>query len=102
MGTGTPPSNRNVDPPLVALTGRFATFWPIALLMNEMRVPLSATAEGMKWSAWSAVAESEPAVPPRNSGSWPAVKMNSSAIFSRSPWASSGVATSSTPTRLHR
>ena len=35
VGTGTPPSKRNVEPPLVALTGRFATFWLIAALSGE-------------------------------------------------------------------
>ena len=48
VGTGTPASNRNVEPPLVALTGRLPTFWLIAPLMNEMSEPLSALAEGTK------------------------------------------------------
>jgi len=73
----------------------------MAALMNEMSVPLSEFAEGTKWSAWSAVAESEPE-PPRNSGSLPAVKMNSSEIFSRRPWAGDGVAASAIDRRLHR
>src|SRR5207302_1321304 len=90
VGTGTPPSKRNVEPPLVALTGRFATFWLIAVPMNEIRVPLSDTAEGTKWSACSAVAESEPAVPPRNSGSLPSATMNGWEIASRRHCASSG------------
>jgi len=42
VGTGTPASNRKVEPPLVALTGRLPTFWLIAEPMNEMREPLSA------------------------------------------------------------
>src|SRR5256886_17296428 len=71
----------------------------MAVPMNEMSVPLSATAEGTKWSACRAVAESEPAVPPRNSGSWPAVKMNSSEILSRRPCAWSDAAASVSPTR---
>ena len=99
--TGTPPSKRNVEPPLVALTGTFATLPLIALLMNEMRVPFSARAEGMKWSACSAVAESEPAVPPRKSGSWPAVKMNSSEILSRRPCALRAVVLSASARKLH-
>ena len=48
VGTGTPASNRNVEPPLVALTGRLPTFWLIAAPMNEMREPLSAFADGTK------------------------------------------------------
>src|SRR2546425_10185695 len=101
VGIGPPPSKQKVAPPLVALTGRFPTFWLMAALMNEMSVPLSEFAEGTKWSAWSAVAESEPE-PPRNSGSLPAVKMNSSEIFSRRPWAGDGVAASAIDRRLHR
>src|SRR5947209_4310778 len=69
--------------------------------MNEMSVPLSLTAEGTKWSAWRAVAESEPAVPPRNSGSLPSAKMNSWAILSLRPCAGSAPAVSVSPTRLH-
>src|SRR2546426_529214 len=68
--TGAPPSKWNVDPPLVVLTGMFATFWLIAVPMNEMSVPLSDTAEGTKWSACSAVAASEPAGPPILRGAW--------------------------------
>src|SRR5437588_5207030 len=97
--TGTPPSKRKVEPPLVALTGRLATLPLIALLMKEMSVPFSERAAGMKWSACRAVAESEPAVPPRNSGSWPAVKMNSSESLSRRPCAWSDAAASVSPTR---
>src|SRR5256885_9666164 len=82
---GTPPWNRRVEPPLVALPGRFATLPLMALLMKEMSEPFSARAAGMKWSACNAVAESEPAVPPRNRGSCPAVKMNSSEILSQQP-----------------
>src|SRR5436190_1939600 len=102
VGTRPPPAKRNVEPALVALTGRFATFWLIAVPMNEIRVPLADTAEGTKWSACSAVAESEPAVPPRKSGSLPSAKMNSWEILSRRPCASSGVAASVNATRLHR
>ena len=102
VGTGTPPSKRNVEPPLVALTGRFATFWLIAVPMNEISVPLSLTAEGTKWSACSAVAESEPAVPPRNRGSLPSAKMKSWEILSRRPCAWSGVAASVSPRRVDR
>src|SRR2546429_4006334 len=97
--TGTPPSNRKVEPPLVALTGRLATLPLMALLMNEMSVPFSERAAGMKWSACNAVAEAEPAVPPRNSGALPAEKMNSSEILSRSPCACTEAAASVSPTR---
>src|SRR5205823_2062245 len=97
--TGTPPSKRKVEPPLVALTGRLATLPLMALLMKEMSVPFSDRAAGMKWSACNAVAESDPAVPPRNSGSWPAVKMKSSEILSRRPCAWSDAAASVSPTR---
>ncbi len=48
VGTGTPASNRNVEPPLVALTGTFPAFWLIAELMKAMSEPLSALAEGTK------------------------------------------------------
>jgi len=39
---------------------------------------------------------------PRNSGSLPAVKMNSSEILSRSPWAGSGGAARASDTRHHK
>jgi len=50
-----------------------------------MRLPLSALAEGTKWPACSAVAESGAGRAPRNSGSFPAVKMNSSEILVAEP-----------------
>jgi hypothetical protein len=51
--TGTPPSKRKVEPPLVALIGRLATLLPIELVRNEMMVALLPTADGMKWSPCS-------------------------------------------------
>src|SRR3989442_29045 len=44
--TGTPPWNRNVEPPLVALTGTLATLPLMAFPIKEMRVPFSARAAG--------------------------------------------------------
>src|SRR5207247_2568050 len=100
--TGTPPSKRNVEPPLVALTGTFATLPLIALPMKEMSAPFSARAAGMKWLAcsWMLAGLFGSAVPPRNRGSLPAVKMKSSAIWSRSPCVASGLDTNTSPTRL--
>jgi len=42
-----PPSNRNVDPPLVALRGTFDTFPLIEPMRNEMTVAFAADAAGM-------------------------------------------------------
>src|SRR5262249_59744099 len=46
--TGTPPWKLKVDPPLAAVTGRFATALPTELVRKLMTVALLALAEGMK------------------------------------------------------
>ena len=87
--TGTPPSKRNVSPPLVEPIGALATLPPIAVVRNAMMLPFSDTADGTKCEPWARMDAGlfGSAVPARNSGSWPDAKMKSSAIFSRSPCA---------------
>ena len=46
--TGMPPSNRKVTPPDVVAIGTLPMLVEIALVMNPMRLPFSATADGTK------------------------------------------------------
>src|SRR5262245_17457221 len=77
VATGAPPSNRNVRPLLVALTGRLVMLLPMAAVRNEISVALPDTAEGMKWlpCAWTVAGLVDPAVPARNSAASPEPKM---------------------------
>src|ERR1700694_1325031 len=92
--TGAPPSKRNVEPPLVALTGMPATFPLMALLMKEIRMPFCVLADVRKWLACTPV-------PPRKRGCWPGANTKSSEILSRSPCAAAGADTSANPKTLH-
>src|SRR6266566_6359262 len=89
VGTGAPPSKRNVTPPLVEPIGMLATLAPRASVMKEISDAFSAFEEGMKWRPWACndaglFGSPDPA---RKSGACPGPKIKSSDILSRSPCA---------------